>query len=1074
MIVETFVDPMYEFATRESFPLIVTERTIETGQGGGWVGAEIYAFWINTVGEIPAFFVVLGWMVISVMLATRTTAGELAVFMISVYRSFMVAMDHRSQKRRAIRLQLEQQKTEQAQFSVSKPAAGELAAGAQGALPAPADGSSIERRAIPIRMGGQTISAQPAQQEPELQPALPAAVQEETSSGGLFSRLRSAVPSALPFGGSGDDQSSDSDNNDKSGGRLLGGLLGSRTTTNGSDDQPAPRPAAPPQRPAASAAPATPLRDLLGKSATTEREAVLPAASAAPPAPTTLPGQSTSGSRTFAPRPFTPPSPFGSTGAADIDDEDDEDEEVVMPRKPAAFTPPPARPSPVGALPKDELIDDDLDDDDEFDDDYDDDFEDEFDDEDEVIDMTPARPKGIDPRPPLPPQPFGKSPTPANETVDASAASSLSDRLSRLNQIRSGQTAKSDTETPAASLAPEDAPVPAARTSPTNGERSASPRPFSPFSKPEKDENGLPAQRSAFTPPTAHASTPPKPVEIEEEDDDFVEPVINPPRPTVAIKPTMQTPVNQTRKRTQWRLPDYRTLFASGSEQDFDRETLVRRARLIEETLQSFGAPGKVVEINTGPVITQFGVEPDYMMARGGKKSRVKVGAIAQLDKDLQLALGAKSIRIEAPVPGKGFVGIEVPNDQPSLVSLRDVMESPQFATIDSPLAIALGQSVDGAPVSADLTQMPHLLIAGTTGSGKSVCVNSIIASLIVRNTPDQVKFIMVDPKRFELTGYNGIPHLVAPVVVELERIVGVLKWVTREMDERYKKFSNAGARNIEDYNIHREMATDPMPYIVVIIDELADLMMLAPDETERVVTRIAALARATGIHLVIATQRPSVDVVTGLIKANFPARIAFAVAGGVDSRVILDQPGAEKLLGKGDMLYMSPDSPAPLRLQGVFVSDMEINNINRYWRSQAPEDAAQKPITSLVMDSSPVEESRSVMPRGERFSMTPPPSTQTQNSGKQQAFWDANAPVEHSSGYGMSDRENDDDHEDELYEEAVELVRRLNKASVSLLQRRLRIGYTRAARLIDVMEAEGVVGPPTEGSKPRVVLPEK
>jgi S-DNA-T family DNA segregation ATPase FtsK/SpoIIIE len=462
------------------------------------------------------------------------------------------------------------------------------------------------------------------------------------------------------------------------------------------------------------------------------------------------------------------------------------------------------------------------------------------------------------------------------------------------------------------------------------------------------------------------------------------------------------------------------------------------------------------------------------MMARGGKKSRVKVGAIAQLDKDLQLALGAKSIRIEAPVPGKGFVGIEVPNDQPSLVSLRDVMESPQFATIDSPLAIALGQSVDGAPVSADLTQMPHLLIAGTTGSGKSVCVNSIIASLIVRNTPDQVKFIMVDPKRVELTGYNGIPHLVAPVVVELERIVGVLKWVTREMDERYKKFSNAGARNIEDYNIHREMATDPMPYIVVIIDELADLMMLAPDETERVVTRIAALARATGIHLVIATQRPSVDVVTGLIKANFPARIAFAVAGGVDSRVILDQPGAEKLLGKGDMLYMSPDSPAPLRLQGVFVSDMEINNINRYWRSQAPEDAAQKPITSLVMDSSPVEESRSVMPRGERFSMTPPPSTQTQNSGKQQAFWDANAPVEHSSGYGMSDRENDDDHEDELYEEAVELVRRLNKASVSLLQRRLRIGYTRAARLIDVMEAEGVVGPPTEGSKPRVVLPEK
>ena len=306
---------------------------------------------------------------------------------------------------------------------------------------------------------------------------------------------------------------------------------------------------------------------------------------------------------------------------------------------------------------------------------------------------------------------------------------------------------------------------------------------------------------------------------------------------------------------------------------------------------------------------------------------------------------------------------------------------------------------------------------------------------------------------------------------------MGVLKWCTREMDERYKRFSAAGARNIEDYNLHREMDTEPMPYIIVIIDELADLMMLAPDETERVITRIAALARATGIHLVIATQRPSVDVVTGLIKANFPARIAFAVAGGVDSRVILDQPGAEKLLGKGDMLYMSPDSPAPLRLQGVFVSDMEISNIHRYWKGQAPDELDQKPITALVMDDGPaIESGRSVIPRGDRFSSPPPPSTQRASgpsADKQEAFWEANAPIEHSSGYGMSDREADGDHEDELYTEAVELVRRLNKASVSLLQRRLRIGYTRAARLIDVMEAEGVVGPPTEGSKPRTVLPE-
>jgi len=334
------------------------------------------------------------------------------------------------------------------------------------------------------------------------------------------------------------------------------------------------------------------------------------------------------------------------------------------------------------------------------------------------------------------------------------------------------------------------------------------------------------------------------------------------------------------------------------------------------------------------------------------------------------------------------------------------------------------------------------------------------------------VKFIMVDPKRVELTGYNGIPHLVAPVVVDLERIVGVLKWVTREMDERYKRFSTAGARNIEDFNKHLSQTDEPMPYIVVIIDELADLMMLAPDETERVITRIAALARATGIHLVIATQRPSVDVVTGLIKANFPARIAFAVAGGVDSRVILDQPGAERLLGRGDMLYMSGDSPAPLRLQGVYVSDNEINNITRYWRSQmTDEDLAARPINALVLDNTVADSSRSVVPGSERT-----------QAHQQQAFWDNNRGDDRpsssvSTGLGRNGDDDDDlnaDQEDELYEEAVEMVRRLNKASVSLLQRRLRIGYTRAARLIDRMEEEGIVGPATEGSKPREVLPLK
>ncbi len=316
----------------------------------------------------------------------------------------------------------------------------------------------------------------------------------------------------------------------------------------------------------------------------------------------------------------------------------------------------------------------------------------------------------------------------------------------------------------------------------------------------------------------------------------------------------------------------------------------------------------------------------------------------------------------------------------------------------------------------------------------------------------------MVDPKRVELTQYNGVPHLIAPVVVELERIVSVLKWVTREMDERYRKFSNAAARNIEDFNKHLPATEEPMPYIVVIIDELADLMMLAPDDTERVITRIAALARATGIHLVIATQRPSVDVVTGLIKANFPARVAFAVAGNTDSRVILDQPGAERLLGRGDMLWMSGDSPAPVRLQGVYVSDNEIGNITRFWRGQMTEEdliAASRPIGASLSS----DETRGADAVRFRNSSAPVRTPQS-------AFWDDDEDDDND------DNDELDDGEDEMYEQAVEMVRRLNKASVSLLQRRLRIGYTRAARLIDTMEERGIVGPATEGSKPREVLP--
>ena len=517
---------------------------------------------------------------------------------------------------------------------------------------------------------------------------------------------------------------------------------------------------------------------------------------------------------------------------------------------------------------------------------------------------------------------------------------------------------------------------------------------------------------------------------------------------------SMSTP----RPRIEWQLPDYRELLNSGAEGDLDREPLMRQAQIIEDTLASFGAPGRIVEINSGPVITQYGIEPAYLTSKTGKQNRVKVGAIAKLDKDLQLALGAKSIRVEAPVPGKGYVGIEVPNPDSARVSLRDVMASKSYRNIETPLAIALGVSVDGSPVSGDLTQMPHLLIAGTTGSGKSVCVNAIINSIIANNSPDVVKFIMVDPKRVELTGYNGLPHLVAPVVVELERTIGVLRWVTTEMDARYKKFSQAGARNIVDYNSILDPNLAPMPYIVVIIDELADLMMMAPDDTERAITRIAALARATGIHLVIATQRPSVDVVTGLIKANCPARIAFAVAGSVDSRVILDQPGAERLLGKGDMLYLSGNSPAPLRMQGVHVSNEEISRIIRYWKLQAAgiEGVEPIPLPALPPDSGAKDVSS-----GDEVGL----------EAAQAAFWDMSPTTGKTSDGAAGDANAD---EDELYQTAVDMVRRLDKASISLMQRRLRIGYTRAARLMDLMEERGVVGPPKEGSsKPRDVLPE-
>ena len=544
-----------------------------------------------------------------------------------------------------------------------------------------------------------------------------------------------------------------------------------------------------------------------------------------------------------------------------------------------------------------------------------------------------------------------------------------------------------------------------------------------------------------------------------------------------------------------WVLPNLPDILDEGTEVTLDDQSFRTASNIIEETLSAFGAPGRVVEVNRGPTITQFGVEPEYITQRNGKKTKVKVSKIASLADDLALALSAPSIRIEAPVPGKGYVGIEVPNPESALVSLRDVMESPAYARTKSKsqLALALGQDVAGQAIVADLTAMPHLLIAGTTGSGKSVCVNAIIAALLLTNTPDDLKFLMVDPKRVELTAYKNLPHLLVDVVVDLERVVGSLQWVAREMTNRYSRFSETGVRNISEFN-RRALANKEkkMPYLIVVIDELADLMMLAPEETEKTITRLAQMARATGIHLILATQRPSVDVVTGLIKANFPARISFAVASSVDSRVILDAPGAEKLLGRGDMLFMSPESPAPVRLQGVYVSDKEISRLVRYWKGayvdvpaptvelppitttpaatlppaaappRQPGKAPARPAGPNTLEQIPLWHDTTLGTAASKSAGAPPSNPFSASS---HPATPANIPVMSS----MLGKPKDD--EDDLYHEAVDAVREMRKASISLLQRRLRIGYTRAARLIDLMEERGIVGPAKTGAAQREVI---
>jgi S-DNA-T family DNA segregation ATPase FtsK/SpoIIIE len=460
---------------------------------------------------------------------------------------------------------------------------------------------------------------------------------------------------------------------------------------------------------------------------------------------------------------------------------------------------------------------------------------------------------------------------------------------------------------------------------------------------------------------------------------------------------------------------------------EHSEEEVRQKATIIENTLLDFGVPVRVLEVRRGPAVTQFGIAPLYIerSAANGqvREQKVRVNQITALANDLALALAATSIRIEAPVPGRPIVGIEVPNEETALVYLRPVLASEQFYRAKSPLAICLGLDVSGTAVVADLASMPHLLIAGTTGSGKSVCINALTTSLVCNNRPDELKLVMIDPKMVELVRFNGLPHLLGKVEVELERIIGVLRWLTHEMDNRYKVLADAGSRTLADYNklAGRRKSLEKLPYIVLMIDELADLMMMAPEEVEQTLVRLAQMARAVGIHLVIATQRPSTDVVTGLIKANFPARIAFAVASSVDSRVILDSTGAEHLLGRGDMLYQAPEAAKPARLQGCFVSDLEIERVVDFWR----EEMATAGVGQTTM-----------------------------------------APWEEFLARQSLIREKDG-----LLEEAIALAQQNQSISTSFIQRRLRIGYPRAARLMEALEEMGVVGEEQPGGRTREVL---
>ena len=508
-----------------------------------------------------------------------------------------------------------------------------------------------------------------------------------------------------------------------------------------------------------------------------------------------------------------------------------------------------------------------------------------------------------------------------------------------------------------------------------------------------------------------------------------------------------------------------------------NQATINMTAGLIERTLADFGIPAKVVGFRVGPAVTQYAVEPGFMdKANSEEKQKVRISQISALNKDLALALKAERLRIEAPVPGKSYVGIEVPNAIHEVVHLRPMLESEAFTRTNSPLAVPLGRDVSGQPLVSDLASMPHLLIAGTTNSGKSICITSITTSLIMNNQPEDLKLVMIDPKMVELSRFNGIPHLLGQVETNIERIQSVLRWATSEMDYRYKLLEAQHSRNLDSYNTRMEHSGgNKLPRIVILIDELADLMMTAPEVTEISLVRLAQKARAVGMHLVVATQRPSTDVVTGIIKANFPTRIAFTVASMVDSRVILDTPGAETLLGKGDMLFLHPEIGIPQRAQGVLVSDKELEKVMNWWKEHnssvnqmlpmvveepKPVQAAE-PKEEVKLAHKPAEWVEEVTPVYQE-ELQAEPQYVPEPVEDEEAPWETTVrAIEEGSG------------DEVLIRQGTTLVRRERRASASYLQRQLRIGYPKAAWLVDQLEARGVLGPAQGGGKERAILPE-